>query len=119
MTAPPPRSPTPAPAGLRLSGSILIAAATLGPLLVGSAVYTQRDVRNAADAVLQAEARAGPGPSTTACASCGPANAEVLRSFLEESREAGLRYVARVGATTASKRAAGRAPFPTATCASA
>ena len=43
---------------LRLSASILIAAAAMGPLLVGSAYYTQRTVRRAADDVLQSEAEA-------------------------------------------------------------
>ncbi len=90
--------PDPRARRLRLSGSILIAAATLGPVLVGSAVVSQRDVRNAADAVLQAEARGWARAVDNRLRELGGvANPEVLRSFLEESREAGLRYVARVG----------------------
>jgi two-component system sensor histidine kinase HydH len=82
---------------LRWSTSVLIAAAALGPLLVGSAVYTQRTVRNAAELVLQAEAAAWKRALDNRLRELMvPPTEEVLRAFLEESREAGLRYVARI-----------------------
>src|SRR4051812_38853896 len=82
----------------RLSRSALVAAAALGPLLVASALYSQRVVRRAAESVLLAEAegwgrmlgsrvrglRGAPAAELT----------EALSAFLEESREAGLRHVA-------------------------
>jgi two-component system sensor histidine kinase HydH len=99
MSAQPPR---PAPADprtwrLRWSGSVLIAAAALGPVLVGNALYTQRTVRAAADIVLQAEADAwARALGNRLRALNAPPTAEVLAAFLEESRDAGLAYVARV-----------------------
>ncbi len=82
---------------LRWSASILIAAAALGPLLVGSAYYTQRTVRRAADHVLQSEAEAWIRTLDNRLRELkAPPTEEVLGAFLEESRDAGLRYVARI-----------------------
>jgi two-component system sensor histidine kinase HydH len=94
-------TPTTPPADLRArrlrwSASILIAAAALGPLLVGSAYYTQRTVRRAADHVLQSEAEAWIRTLDNRLRELRlPPTDDVLAAFLEESREAGLRYVAR------------------------
>jgi two-component system, NtrC family, sensor histidine kinase HydH len=94
---------TPAPSDLRRwrlrwSTSVLIAAAALGPLLVGSAVYTQRTVRNAAEIVLEAEAVGWTRALDNRLRELKVTpSADVLLAFLEESREAGLRYVARIG----------------------
>jgi two-component system sensor histidine kinase HydH len=78
----------------RLSASALIAAAALGPLLVGSVVYSHRAVTRAGQSVLRGEAEAWmrqlggrlrdtPGPPTPAA----------LNALLEESNPDGLRYV--------------------------
>ena len=82
---------------LRLSGSILIAAATLGPLLIGSALYSQGTVRRAANDVLRAEAEDwGRAIGGRARAVGGPVTRDLLDTFLEEGWEAGLRHVAYV-----------------------
>jgi two-component system sensor histidine kinase HydH len=111
------RSSTPLDARtrLRLSRSALIAAAALGPLLVASAVYSQQVVRRAAESVLFAEAdgwarmlasrvhgsRGAPPPVVN----------EALASFLEESREAGLRHVALVARDERIEAGTPRQPF--------
>jgi two-component system, NtrC family, sensor histidine kinase HydH len=98
--ATPTLTPTPADPRrrrLRWSGSLLIAAAALGPVLVGNALYTQRTVRSAADIVLHAEADAwARALNNRLRALNAPPTPEVLAAFLEESREAGLAYVARI-----------------------
>src|SRR5262249_47045475 len=82
-----------------LMGSGLIAAAALGPLLVVSAIYSQATVRRVATAVLRSEAETwtrtvtGQLRSTTRA----PVTPEALRAVLEEYREQGLHYVARIG----------------------
>src|SRR5687767_13493323 len=78
----------------RLSASALVAAAALGPLLIGSVIYGHRAVTRASESVLRGEAeawtrqlggrlRANPGPPTQA----------LLAGMLEEGHQDGLRYV--------------------------
>jgi two-component system sensor histidine kinase HydH len=83
---------------LRLSGSVLIAAATLGPLLLGSAIYSQRTVGAAGEAVLRSEAEGWGRALASRLHELGsPPTLEVLQSFLDESKDAGLRFVAYSG----------------------
>jgi two-component system sensor histidine kinase HydH len=85
---------------LRLSLTLLIAAAALGPLLVGSALYSQRVVRRAAESVLLAEADGWARMLASRMRGLRGAPPEELAqgvaTFLEESRGEGLRYVAQV-----------------------
>jgi two-component system sensor histidine kinase HydH len=95
-----PSTPFDARTRLRLSRSALIGAAALGPLLVASAVYSQQVVRRAAESVLRAEADGWTRTSASRVRGLRGAPPPVLNdalvSFLDESREAGLRYVALV-----------------------
>src|SRR5687768_3539387 len=79
----------------RLSASALVAAAALGPLLIGSVIYGHRAVTRASESVLRGEAEAwtrqlgsrlreNPGPPTPA----------LLAAMLEDGQQDGLRYVA-------------------------
>jgi two-component system sensor histidine kinase HydH len=81
-----------------LMGSGLIAAAALGPLLVVSALYSQATVRRVATAVLRSEAETWTRTVTGQLRSTrAPVTPETLRAVLDEYREQGLHYLARIG----------------------
>jgi two-component system sensor histidine kinase HydH len=96
---------------MRVSGSALIAAAALGPLLIGSAIYAHFVVRGVSDNVLQGEAA---GWARTLASRLrelqSPPTGALLGSFLEESRAEGLLYVGHL--SSAGRVEAGRPITP-------
>src|SRR4051794_27457280 len=78
----------------RLSGSALVAAAALGPLLIGSVVYGHRAVTRASQSVLRGEAEAWTRQLGSRLRDQqGPPTPALLTSLLEEEHPDGLRYI--------------------------
>jgi two-component system sensor histidine kinase HydH len=77
-----------------LSKSALIAAAALGPLLIGSVIYGHRAVSGASQAVLRGEAEAWTRQIGSRLREVpGPPKPAMLSALLEEAHPDGLRYV--------------------------
>jgi signal transduction histidine kinase len=101
-----PEQPGPAPSAprattgagrLRLSAGALIATAALGPLLLGSAIYSQHAVRDAAKVVLTGEAQSWSRVIWARLRDVRePAAAATLRSLMAEAAAEGLTYAAYV-----------------------
>jgi signal transduction histidine kinase len=95
--APPPPRATTGAGRLRLSAGALIATAALGPLLLGSAIYSQHAVRDAAKVVLTGEAQSWSRVIWARLRDARePAAAATLRSLMAESAAEGLTYAAYV-----------------------
>jgi two-component system sensor histidine kinase HydH len=78
----------------RLSGSALVAAAALGPLLIGSVVYGHRAVTRASQSVLRGEGEAWTRQlGSRLREQQGPPTQALLSSMLEEEHPDGLRYI--------------------------
>jgi two-component system, NtrC family, sensor histidine kinase HydH len=78
----------------RLSASALVAAAALGPLLIGSVVYGHRAVTRASQSVLRGEAEAWTRQlGSRLREQQGPPTQTLLASMLEEEHPDGLRYI--------------------------
>jgi two-component system sensor histidine kinase HydH len=78
----------------RLSGSALVAAAALGPLLMGSVIYAHRAVTRAGQSVLRGEAEAWTRQlGSRLREQQGPPTPALLASMLEEEHPDGLRYI--------------------------
>lgn len=80
-----------------LSGSALLVAASLGPLLLASAIFAERGISRAGEAVLRGEAEGWVRAFFTwqPAGRMLPTTAADLTAFLAEYQSAGLRYVAR------------------------
>ena len=82
----------------RLSSGALIATAALGPLLLGSAIYSQHAVRAAAQVVLAGEAQSWSRVLWARLRDVRePAAAATLQSLVSESMPEGLLYAAYIG----------------------
>jgi len=78
----------------RLSASALVAAAALGPLLIGSVVYGHRAVSRASQSVLRGEGEAWTRQLGSRLREIqGPPTPALLASMLEEESGDGLRYI--------------------------
>src|SRR3954470_20435780 len=78
----------------RLSASALVAAAALGPLLIGSVVYGHRAVTRASQSVLRGEAAAWTRQlGSKVREQQGPPTPASLAAMLEEEHQDGLRYI--------------------------